>query len=75
LRYLHTGLLNEEFLYEKAKELVIRQLRSEDRRKDINKILINFIKTDTAVEQFVSNMVNAFTNEGFKNVFAQSIMI
>jgi len=45
--FLHKNLLYEDFLNQKFKELVLKQLKDEKRRADLVNIIVNFFNSDT----------------------------
>lgn len=49
-------MLHDEAIREKLKQLLIRQLRDENRRADLHRLLLNFLKTEQARDLFTDSI-------------------
>jgi len=56
--YLHQNLLYDENIQVKFKNLIVRQLRDEKRRKDLLGLFVNFIRSETALNYAVYSVGN-----------------
>ena len=67
--FLHKNLLYEEIIYLKFKNLVISQLRKENIRKELLKILAEFSQSEYATSVFTSQFGAALKNQQVIDTF------
>jgi len=60
--YVHNNVLHDENIREKLKQLLIRQLRDENRRADLLRLLHNFLKTEQARDLFTDAIAGTLNN-------------
>ena len=58
--------MHDEAIRNKLKQIIINQLRDENRRADLSKLVLNFMKTEQARDLFTDAMVGTLNSPEVK---------